>query len=209
MKGFANRSSRIKRAKGTTTEVICIQGTERGVGTTHFAISLGNYLASKERFRVGIIELDEVSKLAGMMDGDMMVNVGCVGFTKMNVDYYPKANWDNVRALREIWYDYLLLVFPPASAGLDFPKEYHRQIAVGSLKPWCYHDYQRFMRDYYFTEGMRKWDLYGLFLKKEEQRKFEQEFQVSMRSIPFIEDPFCLRKNDLLFLSSVLASWQE
>ncbi|MCR5640047.1 MAG: hypothetical protein K6G04_01690 [Lachnospiraceae bacterium] len=190
------------------TELVRIQGTARGQGATHLTISLANYLASKERYRVGVVELRESGELARMLEGDMFVAEGRVGFCHLDVDYYPKATWEDVVALREAGYDYLLLLYPPACEGVEFPKECHRQLMIGSLKPWRYRDYQKFMRDTFLQEDIRKWDLCGLFLTAKEKKQFAEEFHETLRAVPYVENPNRLEKQDLKFLQSLLASWQ-
>ena len=208
MRRRRNRSNQIKGQKVMPTEVIRVQGVCDGSGATHLAIGLANFLASKERYRVAIVELREESELAQMLEGDMFVADGLVGFTHQLVDYYPKVTWEEATGLRQKRYDYLLFLYPPANRGLDFPAECHRQIIVGSLKPWSYREYQKFMRDFYLKEDILRWDLYGLFLNKNEAKRFEAEFHVPIRTLPFIENPFHLQSKDVAFLQQVLTSWQ-
>lgn len=206
MRKRLNLSNQMKRKKTMPTELIGILGITSGSGAYHLAISLGNFLQSKERYRVGIVELREEGKLKRMMDGDVFVSDGCVGFRRQDVDYYPEARWEDVCDLRGRSYDYLLLLYPPSDSNQTYPMDCHRKIAVGSLKPWHYRDYQVFLRNLFVEkQSILSWDLYGLFLNKKEKHQFDKEFSTDIKEVPWIEDPFHLQRRDVEFLQSILA----
>lgn len=204
MKIFSNLSNRIKQKKVYPTEIIGLQGVTAGVGATHLTVALANVLCSKERYRVAVAELREDGQIANLLEDEWFVSEGCVGFVCSGVDYYPKVNIDQVRLLSGKGYDYLLVLYPPSDTGVSYGEVAHRRIVIGSLQPWNYREYQKFMRDIYIERDMPSWDLYGQFLTGKQKRKFEAEFHVPIRELPVIEDPFCLGKKDLEYLTSLL-----
>lgn len=204
MKIFSNLSNRMKQKKVYPTQIIGLWGVTCGVGATHLTVALANFLCSKERYRVAVAELRSDGRIANLMEEEWFVTEGCVGFCRSGVDYYPKISADQMRLLSGKGYDYLLVLYPPADTGVVYLESCHRRIVVGSLKPWNYREYQKFMRDIYLERDMPAWDLRGQFLTGEQKRKFEAEFHVSVKEIPFIEDPFCLRKKDLEYFPSLL-----
>ena len=188
--------------------VIGIAGCTPGSGVTHIAISAANYLTGMMGFRVAYVEVKEKSDIVQFLEKNPIIHSRCVGFSHMNVDYFPQAQADDVADIEELGYDFLIcdlgVIEPEVRSVL---RRCHRRIIIGSLKPWKYKKYSEYMRDLYMKDDSLRGFLYVIFLRKEEEQRFYREFGVRVKGVSLIEDPFRLKGVDRDYLERFTAEW--
>lgn len=173
-----------------------------GIGTTHLSISLCNYCASKLGKKTAYIEFhkrEEISQL--FLEQPCQLH---------GVDYFPVATSDEVPALLNGGYQYL--IFDMGTFGeADFQEflRCDRKVLVGSLAPWKSNYYQDFFlysaNTTYLGEGLKHFVQMG---SAKEIKRFLKKYGVSKASIhqlPFIKNPFCIEAAQFLFFQELLS----
>ena len=198
-----------RRGKVTSRCVLIgVVGTGSGVGVTHLALSIANFFSSALGARCAYAELCAESKVMSYLPDDTVIAGSNVGYRYKGVDYYPAVSRDSLSFIRNNLYDIVICDLGKASyEDWIVTNRCDRLMIIGSMQPWRFDEYRRFMRDFYITNGTLNGGLYGLYLKKNEKFRFEKEFGVSVDGIPFISDPYGLNKTDIEYLQKLTAGW--
>lgn len=186
---------------------------ESGCGTTHLSISLANYISSKYGYRTACLELhpsDAFTQLKTYTDtpylpGDVKEKRF---FSIYGVDFYPLLGKQDIPALMNAGYDYLILDFGIASAAIfDEFLRCDKKLVLGSLSPWR----QAHFYDFCQKQLKKEQKEYFLFLvlhgEMHDILTFSKKCAISTKqffSIPFIKNPFHITKEQFSFLEKLL-----
>lgn len=186
------------------TITVGITGTQTQVGVTHLAIMLANYLSSKERCRVAVVDFSKKQSLLLLQEiyeeCDMRQktevcfdNTFCIH----GVDYFSRATQRDIANILQLGYEYVVMDF----GGLNWENsEYeilrcHKRILVGSCCEWQQKAFFQVMDNLRMSQDNGKW-CYAAFLGIQEIRhKLEKLYRIHIHKIPYEEDPFCLSRN--------------
>jgi len=185
---------RFFREKGSKTIVIGVIGTHAGTGVTHFSIALANYISSVVAKEVIYLSMDHKKELQNFMGSEQKK------FEIMGVSYLSDATsielseeWNNI-------YDYMIL-----DMGHNYENnrtEFLRcdkKIIIGSLSPWKKQYYDTIMHSIEVEKNYKNWDYYAIFGIKEDKKEFKKKFDISIRTLPFLEDSFHIKKEQYAF----------
>ena len=183
----------IHKEKSFLGKTIGIIGTATGVGVTHLALSLSNFLVIEQGKRVMLADFS-----AGRELGHVPVTPKKCAY---GVTY--AVDWDIKRMpqLMNEAFDFLILDF--GSDWQNNREEFLRcskKIVLGSLQPWKKEQYDRRMQELEKETGFEHWDYCALFGEKEEKKYFMQTYHLTLRLVPFFENPYRLGKKEFLFL---------
>lgn len=213
-------------------------GCDSGIGVTHLAIALCSYCCSKQRKRAAFLELhtrNEISQLipeselfAAMntqsrasCSAEMHSKVSLLGtshapesgrdklhFKYHGVDYYPHVSGNEVPALLNQGYDYLILdMGSMKEADHSEFLRCDRKLVLGSLAPWKIWTYEEFFRQFDNSVNLGEGFYY---LTQTGTAKsiphFSKAHHISMSGVPFIKNPFRIEKELFLFLGALLAA---
>lgn len=181
--------------------IIGIIGCGPGVGVTHLCIALAEYSASHQKNKTAVIELSGNHAIADMGPENEKKK-----FTLHRVTYYPDSNIEQMPEI--ISQDYHIFI-------LDFGCEYYRvrpellrcdkKIVVGSLSPWKRKEYEYYISEVIAEEKYRMWNvLLVTHGTKKDKKEFQKQFHISVVTIPHIENPFEIEKNNFIFLQGLL-----
>ena len=79
-----------------------------------------------------------------------------------------------------------------------------RKIVIGSISPWKVSAYEHFIKKVMETENITSWEFLILFANLSDKKKIQKRYGVQMISIPWIENPFYLKKEDMMFLNKII-----
>lgn len=198
---------RQNRKKYTVT--VGITGTAAHVGVTHLSIMLANYLASKEKCKVALVDRSQSHTLEILQQllndtENQMCGINC--FQMYGVDYYSDADQKEIANILQLGYDYIVLDF-----GNVWRKQYdyeilrcHIRIIIGSCCEWQQAGFTKLMEQPPIPEDCGTWQ-YAAFLGIESvRRQLEKRYHIHIHKIPFEEDPFQLHRTHFEPLNNML-----
>lgn len=181
-----------------------IIGSSGGVGTTHLAIMLGSFLSSKERKNTALIELNHNGAFSEVKElyGDRKVNSDgvSVDFRLNGVDYYPRQSENQLAAIFQKGYDYIIL-----DLGSEWELNKNELLrcnigcVVGSLSEWKIFQFERcinILEQLEVREDFRFVTAFGLQRLK---KSIEKKYHIHVDTVPFEPTPFVLHKETFAF----------
>lgn len=182
------------------TKMIGVTGVAAGVGATHFSIALANYVANVLQQKVVYISFEEKSEVSNMILSKQQE------YEFMNVCYCSCATAIRISELWNEGYDYMILDF-----GKDFPTyraeflRCEKKVVLGSLILWKKAYFDQRMETLKKEMHYETWDYYALFGIKEDKKEFKIDYGISIRTFPYIEDPFQIKKETYAFFQEALS----
>lgn len=176
-------------------------GYEHGMGVTHLSIALACYTSRWLHARTAVVEYGERDTLVRLSDLGV-----AEGFRRGGVDYFPAATLRDIGFIYNMDYEYIILDLGCDSrSAREELMRCSRKLIAGSLCPWrkrAYYDYiQR------LTESTGNSDIFtflALFEDKIEIKRCRRACKVRVKSVPFMENPFCVGKRETSFLHSLV-----
>ena len=196
---------RTRKRKHKYTITIGIVGTNMGVGVTHFAIMLCNYLASKEHCHTAFVDLsqrrsvDELQRIydeAGqkIMRREDETLQPC--FCMHGVDYYSLKDKHDIVNIIQLGYEYVVLDMGVFFNGdwIEEIRRCHIRFLVGNCCEWRQKDVRTVLEQGIAEMERRRW-VYTFFTGCDDiRRRLEKLFRIHMHRIPMEEDPFSLHR---------------
>lgn len=171
-----------------------------GCGATHLAIALANYLESGLGKKTAVIELSGCHELRSMVkkEGDKQQRIlGIHYFTDICVGKIPEIMNSRYEAyVLDLGADYAL-------AREEFLR-CDRKIVIGSISPWKVFQYEHFLENVIASENYELWEFLVLFANLLDKKKIQKRYGMHMLSVPWIENPFYLKKEDMVFLQKLI-----
>ncbi len=194
MNGFSGR--RMLKEKVS----IGIVGIGTGCGVTHLTIALANYMHSGLGRRTAIIELSGKNELETMIRKEGNKNQNLVG-----IHYFTDIGVGKIPEIMNSRYEVFVL-----DLGADYVaarEEFlrcDRKIVVGSISPWRVSAYEHFLKKVMESENITAWEFLILFANLSDKKRIQKRYGMQMISIPRIENPFYLKKEDMMFLQKII-----
>jgi hypothetical protein len=181
---------------------IGICGVEHGIGTTHIALALSNYLCSKCGLSTACLELNASRQIGALSDGK-----GTGFFRYLKIDFYPDAKLDQLPDI--LGKNYSCVVFDMGTLGTAAYPEFVQcdlKLVVGSVRPWKAGSFENWLN--------RHQSLYNIFSEdfiflgnmgiKEELAVCTRRYRLPMLAVPYLENPFQLTSSDWTFFEKLL-----
>ncbi len=193
LNGFLTRKLKEKISIG-------IVGIGLGCGATHLTIALANYLQSGLGKKTAVIELSGRQDLKNMMQKE-----GKGKQKLLNVQYFTDICVGKVPEIMNSGYEVFLL-----DLGGDYcaaREEFlrcDRKIVIGSISPWRAFAYEHFIENVIASENYQMWEFLVLFANILDKKQIQKRYGMHMLSVPWIENPFYLKKEDMMFLQKII-----
>lgn len=188
---------------GTRVRVIGLAGCGRGVGTSHLAISLANYLTGVKRKKTALLEwndhgdFERIGRFAGKewRETDQSRNKGEV-FRIMEVDYYKMADPSVLSFCLGRDYHYIILDYGEATeSSLCECARCDRKILVGSLNEWKAEAFLEVLEQ----AGNRdeSWKMAVASGGEDTRREIEKLFHCRLQRLPASADAFRITREEI------------
>lgn len=200
-----------KRRKYTVT--IGISGADNKVGTTHLAIMLANYLASKERYKVAVVDMSASASLAvlreiyeGNEDCEKTTIPTTGSFHVHEVDYYSCVRQKDIANVLQLGYEYVIMDF----GRYDMPGLYyellrcHMKILLGSCCEWQQKKFEQAIMLQKESKLAGNWNYAAFFGIDSVKKEIEKKFRIQVHKVPYEEDPFRLHRTHFEPLNNML-----
>ncbi len=193
LNGFLTRKLKEKISIG-------IIGIGMGCGATHLTIALANYLQSGLGKKTAVIEL------SGREDLKSMIRKEGRGKQKiLDVRYFTDICVGKIPEIMNSGYEVFLL-----DLGGDYKaarEEFlrcDRKIVIGSISPWRSFAYEKFIENAIASENCKLWEFLVLSANILDKKKIQKRYGMHLLSVPWIENPFYLNKEDIMFLQKII-----
>lgn len=183
--------------------LIGIGGIGHGVGCTHFAIMMANYLAGYLRRNTVLLEWNRSG------DFERLEQI-CTGrihkehrFRVLDVRYYKNAGHENLTEVLGSNVDDILIDFGAVNGEtLAELLRCERQFLVGSFSEWQEVNFREFVRKN--EKGTKSWEYLAAFGSEETRREFRRRPGIFVERIPFSADAFSVTKECCSFFRQLI-----
>lgn len=185
------------------TRLIGIGGTGHGVGCTHFAIMMLNYLAGYQRRKAALLEWNR--------SGDFeKLEIVCTGkirdgkrFSVLEADFYKAAGSAELAEALQGNYDDILIDFGVLEEqSLAEFLRCEKQFVIGSFSEWQEGAFREFVRKK--GVGKRSWSCLAFFGSEESRKEFMRRPGISVERIPSSVDAFSVTKECSWFFQKLI-----
>lgn len=177
------------------TIIIAVAGISRGVGCTHTAIAISNYIA-QSGYSVALVEMNANKHIAQIYDEVYEEGLLEKSFNIDGVDYYYNNSQDLIHVL-SAGYQYIVLDLSLIRGEGDKGKSINnvnfiemqranKQILVGGIKDWQLKDFKIALGG----EESTNWNLYITFSDTDMFNNFKKEIDRNVFMAPYCPDPF-------------------
>lgn len=197
---FKKNYSKIKKS-------YCLVGTKPGIGVTHLALSIANFLFSKERREVIYIEVTDSSEIFELVKENPIQLGESVAYLYKGVKYLVSASVEEAMTLLTTRDEIIVLdIHELNEESLALFVASDKKIVLGSMKPWCEDKYTDFIKNKLFRSTNIK-DIYfiGLIISKKERKKFKDSFNCPIQNAPIIADPFKLTEEEFPEMETLIS----
>lgn len=197
------KKRKTKTALEETARLIGIGGVGPGVGCTHFAIMLLNYLAGYHRRRAALLEWNDsgdFEKLEKVCTGKIREGTK---FRVLDGDFYKAADAEIFAGVLQSNYQDILIDFGVLEKQ-RFPDflRCEKQLVIGSFSEWQEDVFREFVRR---NDGIQNsWTYLASFGSEETRREFIRRSGVFVYRIPFSADAFSVTKECACFFGTLL-----
>lgn len=187
-------------------QTIGIAGAQRGVGVTHLAIMLSNYIKAKGGQKVCVVEANETGAFIELKNqyAEKVWNIqGVDAFSIAGVTYVI-AGKEKLDLVYNQAMDYVVLDFGEMNR---YSKDYitcSKKIMVGNLNPWNSSKMLSFMESFIAMGYSGKVKYVSRFGPKEELRQIKASYKHTVKIAPNEPDPFLIHGCYFDFLESLL-----
>lgn len=181
-------------------EIIAVIGAGSGCGSTHFSISLANYLNGTTGCKTSILEMaehKEFSKMRYMCDID---SIDENSFLYYGVDYYSNVTEERLSSI--YCEDYRYIVIDCGNCDTQISNSImlsNCKIVIGSLMPWKCYDYKMFCQRNRKYINNKTWKFYMFGGDQSDTVYFKKEFGIKINKLPVIPNPYKIRKEEMKF----------
>lgn len=203
------RKGKAPVVSGAKSRIIGIAGVGHGVGCTHFAVMLGNYLAGYERKPTALLEFNDSGAFARLKKV-------CVGkdtkegpFRILEADYYGEAEQGELARVIERQYAEILIDFGDVqSADWACFLRCDRKFLIGSFSEWQQERFREFELKKRPAEK-KSWQSLAAFGSEETRREFSRRYRIFTERIPFSADAFAVTEECGSFFRKLLGEQQK
>lgn len=193
----------------STPVTIGIMGSNAGAGVTHFSIMLAGFIASKERRRVALVELNDSGAFNSMgvlyCGKNYNKSMGISTFSLDGVDYYCKLTVEEYAQLHTVGYEYILI-----DMGHDYKKNYYeflrcsKSVIVADCNEWNVLKFEECITS--IKDRGLPGNIYFLncFGNERLRRQLEKHYRIDIQSIPFTKTPFELNRDSFTFFEQFM-----
>lgn len=186
--------------------IIGVMSTEAGMGCTHVACSLANYLSSVEKRRVLYIEVGQTSGMLDFMWQYMIVYQGTIAYQYKGVHYVLAADAKEAKRLILLQEGSIVLDLGSCRMeSLELLGLCNRKLVLGSLQPWCKKAYDETIDQIKNRkEDMGQMNFFCFALEEKWARAFAKQQHLLVENLPVLSCPFEIREKDFVILKKMI-----
>lgn len=197
------------------------------MGVTHLSIALCNYCTSKQKKKCAYLELHGRNEISQLVPEAKLLpsKTKCINarddftitsqpglkerpcFRLNGVDYYPAITAEEIPALLNMRYDYLILdIGTLQEATFSEFLRCDRKLILGSLAPWKLWKYEAFFLTY--ADILNLGEGFDYLIQtgcNPKNSSFSRTHHIKMQFVPFIKNPFRIEKELFPFLGALSA----
>lgn len=186
-----------------TVRLIGIGGVSPGVGCTHFAVMLLNYLAGYQRRKAVLLEWNDsgdFEKLERVCTGKVREGTW---FRVLDGDFYKAADAALLAGVLQSNYQDILIDFGVLEKQ-RFPDflRCEKQFVLGSFSEWQEEAFRDFVRRNH--TGRNSWRYLASFGSEETRKEFMRRPGILVQRIPFSADAFSVTKECAHFFGTLM-----
>lgn len=187
-----------KKKQKKSLEIIGIIGSQSGMGCTHTALSIANYLCSVEKQQVLYLEMGEESSLLALMQQDFQVYGGILTYIHMGVRYLPAAAPKEAQALIEFHRGGIVIDFGVYREDMAWLlKSCSSLLVIGSLQPWCVNACRQCIEKIKNKkEDIGQMNFYCHRPNQKGARNFLKRYHLKAEPMPYLSNPFAMKEKD-------------
>lgn len=214
---FGNKKEAPVRPLETRIRTIGLAGCGRGVGTSHLAISLANYLTGVKRKKTALLEcsshddfsaLEQFAGFGEMVSGKRQTDpdrgqTGQKRFCIMEVDYYKMADPAVLSFCLGQNYRYIIMDYGEVNRNsLCECTRCDRKILVGSLCEWKAGTFLEILEQ--AADMDKSWRIAVVSGAENTRKQIERLFRCSLQRIPASTDAFCITREEMSCYEALL-----
>ncbi|WP_099469639.1 hypothetical protein [Konateibacter massiliensis] len=197
---------RKKEKQGLQT--IGIMGTERGVGVTHLAIMLGNYIHARWRADTAILEMNQSDALRELQRSYSVRDSPMTGegsFHLSDVTYYSRLKERPLGSVYSAGHEWLIIDFGAchAEAAEEFVK-CDKKLIVGNVTPWNSQKMVDCIEKLIAMDCKKQICYIARFGTESDISQIKDRYDISIYNAPFEPDPFLIHGYNFGFLEGLL-----
>lgn len=188
------------------TKSIGIAGSREGVGVTHLAIMLANYLTSVERFKTALVEMNGSGAFRTIQKHNRKYSVeskksSLEYFEREKVTYFPHPSERTLAGIFGSDYEYIIMDF-----GCEWKQQKlewvrcNKNVLVGSCCEWQQDSFSEMLEEVSMWVKIEECTCLSLFGAKQVKKELEKGFRMKLEQIPFEVNPFLLHQEHFPFL---------
>lgn len=190
----------------TVPASIAVAGIEKGAGSTHNALSIANYLCSKEGFDVIYIDLSRDEDLFDMVKSFCVQKDGIIGYSYKGVLFVPSCSINE--ATRIIESHKSICIVDCGVLNMDTLNVFlmcQQKIVFGFTKPWTMGSWDRcVLLNDKTNKKVARTGYYSDRINKKCHKYIKNSFGIDIKPRPVIEDPYCIRESEFETIRSFL-----
>lgn len=193
----------------TALTTVGILGSESGVGVTHLAILLGNYLTAKCNQHTAVVELSGKSSFRNIQrvykSRHKPKNIGKC-FELYDLAYFYEVSTADLSIIYNLGYDIIVLDF-----GFDYAKarvEYlkcQKKLVIGSVSDWKKLLFMQKIEMLLKETGGEMFQYLALFGEKVECQEWKKLYHIDIRGLPFEPDPYTIHNKNFDFYEKIIS----
>lgn len=194
-----------KKSRWIHKKIMGFYGTKEGVGCTHLALSVANYLHSVEKWKVLYLEMGKFSQLYPLMQQQLVAYEDVILYPYLGVQYLICPT--EKEAMRQCGKFDGIVVIDFGVWGETLKKLQgicQRNVVLGGIQRWEHEVYVTCINKNKKRNDMAQMEYYSRQVEGSLQVSFYKEHHVWIRPVPQIADPFALKKKDIVFLEQWL-----
>lgn len=193
--------------------IIGVAGTAHGLGVTHLCIALANYSASKKRKKTACLELQNTTAFKELEENGIPYFLPAAKsahhfFQIYDVDYYPTVSKEQIPILKNAGYEVLILDFGLLTPdSLDEFYRCDKKLLLGSPACWRIKEIEMFFSSYPQIKNLESLFLMISYGTKTTILRIGKKLSIpyrQLRSVPFLTDPFHIKKEQFSFFEDLL-----
>jgi hypothetical protein len=187
-------------------QVIGVLGVKPGMGCTHVACSIANYLSSVEKRQVLYIEISKASGLLDFLWQHMIVYQGTIAYQYKGVLYVLSADLQEAQRLIKLHEGSVVLDFGGyQEESMELFSLCDRKLVLGSLQPWCKKAYEETINKMKNRkEDTRQMNFYCFALEERSAKAFAKQYLLAIENLSLLSNPFEMKEKDFVTVKQLI-----
>lgn len=186
-------------------QTIGVCGMEHGIGTTHFALALSNFLCNKLKKRTAYVEMNDTRQIISLVKDESLTS-----FSYLDIQFYPSAIQSDLPYIFNGHPMYIVMDLGILSS--DNYWDFYRcdiKFIIGSFSPWKVDRFHALLESIILQKNTEQEHIMILGNPgiKEISQRFQRKYHLPSFVIPYLPNPFQLTTANCTFFQDVMAKY--